>query len=206
MWGSTCTTLSAAFSAAGTESLGLHNDSKPGGDTGGVEWTAENQTERRNRPWVKRLAPEVARHQPLRNRPGSEFESLPGRHAADPQARRERDRIPASQPISFQNNPLQSLSALLRITTSPCAISFRDFDFRSPPLAVSRFLHGPPRSSGPREAGPIAAWTLTSQIRPTLPVDFAFGEIERFRAFEVQPTRHRVGDRTGTYWPARTPS
>ena len=58
----------------------LHNVSKPGGESGGAEWTAGNETERRNRPWVKRLAPEVARHQPLRNRPGSEFESLPPSH------------------------------------------------------------------------------------------------------------------------------
>lgn len=42
-----------------------------------LRWTAVNETERRNRLCLKRLEPEVARHQPFRKRHCSEFESLP---------------------------------------------------------------------------------------------------------------------------------
>jgi hypothetical protein len=41
-----------------------------------------NETERRNCLCFKRLGPEVARHHQLRNRPCSEFESLPPSHNA----------------------------------------------------------------------------------------------------------------------------
>ena len=59
----------------------LPNVSKPGGETGGVEWTAVNETERRNRLPFNRLEPEAQRHQPLGKRVGSEFESLPPSHS-----------------------------------------------------------------------------------------------------------------------------
>lgn len=39
--------------------------------------TAVNESERRNRLRLKRLDPEVQRHQPLEKRPLSEFQSLP---------------------------------------------------------------------------------------------------------------------------------
>ncbi len=58
----------------------LPNVSTPGGETGGVEWTAVDETERRNRLFRNRLEPEVPRHQPLGKRVSSEFESLPPSH------------------------------------------------------------------------------------------------------------------------------
>lgn len=53
------------------------NSAKPGGEAGGIEWTAVHESERCNRLPVKRLSPELQRHQPLVKTLGSEFESLP---------------------------------------------------------------------------------------------------------------------------------
>lgn len=53
--------------------------SKPGGETGGIEWTAGNESERRNRLHITRLEPEVRRHQPVGKGSLLEFESLPHR-------------------------------------------------------------------------------------------------------------------------------
>jgi len=55
----------------------LQNVSKTEGETGGVEGTAVNESERCNRLDLKRLEPEVQRHQPLGKEALSEFESLP---------------------------------------------------------------------------------------------------------------------------------
>lgn len=40
-----------------------------------------NESERRNRLLLNRLEPEIQRHQPLTERPRSEFESLPPSHS-----------------------------------------------------------------------------------------------------------------------------
>src|SRR5690606_35949703 len=57
------------------------NSAKPGGEAGGIEWTAVHQTERCNRLPLQRLSSEVQRHQPLAETRSSEFESLPPSHS-----------------------------------------------------------------------------------------------------------------------------
>lgn len=54
----------------------LQNVSTTVGELGGFGWTAVNESERRNRLHLKRLEPEVQRHQLFGKGPFSEFESL----------------------------------------------------------------------------------------------------------------------------------
>lgn len=52
------------------------NSAKPGGEAGGIEWTAVHESECYNHLPFKRLGSEVLRHQSLVKTHGSEFESL----------------------------------------------------------------------------------------------------------------------------------
>jgi hypothetical protein len=53
------------------------NSAQPGGEAGGIEWTAADETDACNRLRFKRLEPEPLRHQPVAKGRSSEFESLP---------------------------------------------------------------------------------------------------------------------------------
>jgi hypothetical protein len=58
----------------------LQNVSTMGAESGGFLWMAVNEMEHRNSLLIKRVEPEVAQHHHVRNRPCSEFESLPPGH------------------------------------------------------------------------------------------------------------------------------
>jgi hypothetical protein len=62
---------------AGTKADPCPICAQPGGEAGGIEWTAVHGSEHCNRLPFKRLGSEVQRHQPLVRTRGSEFESLP---------------------------------------------------------------------------------------------------------------------------------